>query len=541
MKVCLINPPTTDPGERSLFFPMALLTLGGVLKEQGVAAQLWDFEFYFKQVKNCSERKFRQLLHRGLDGTDAQVFGLSAICSNLPMALWLAQEIKDYRPDSLVMLGGAQPSSVPLEILERFDCVDIVIVGEGEQTLTAMAALNFDRDALEDIPGLAIRKNGQAQLNAKRPLVENMDDLPIPDYSLINMRDYMAFDPSSTMAHIEVGRGCPFNCTFCSTSLMWSKNYRVKSPARILKEMNAMHEQYGFTVFDFIHDNFTTSKQFITNFCDYMLAHNDKSLQWVCSSRTDGLTKDRVDHMHKAGLRGLFFGIETGSDRMQKIIKKHLNFNNFEPILEHLNSLNIGAVTAFILGFPEESPADIHATLRRALHFRQMNTKRIFFSKLTALAGTEIHRRHLPELTETSHPSTISPQSYGLPYIEQLIADQPDLFSSYYYIPHPHLNADELYKLIEWAHLLVNESPELALDVIDKSGLSALELFHLWDDWAQEQAIPYFDHRVFPSRQFKQLFPRFVDEVVENPARSHAITPESSKMEPCSVELPVVS
>ncbi len=513
-QVCLINPPTTDPKERSLYFPMALLTLGGVLKAGGVPTELWDFELYFKKVRNTTERKFRRLLRLGVEGSRAKVFGISAICSNFPMALWIAREIKEIRPEAIVVLGGAQPSSIPQETLTRFPFVDAVAIGEGERTLQEWMKRGLTRESLSEIPGMAVRIGDKIHQSTKRELMENLDDCPMPDFSLADLREYQQFYGGDFRMNVEVGRGCPFHCVFCSTSLMWEKNFRVKSPARIYQEMLALHEAFGFREFDFIHDNFTTSRKFVLEFCDYMEANNEKKLTWLCSSRTDCIDVKRLNRMFDCGLRGVFFGLETGSERMQVVIKKNLDFQHFEPVLLRCNELKLDATTAFILGFPEEEKIDMDQTVLRALHYRHLGTSRIFFSKLTALTGTSLYRDHLGRFEETALPSTISPQHYGLPYVREIIKEHPDLFSSYYHLPHPKFSRDYLSKFVEFAHLLVNGQPALALFLMNRQQITPTRLFELWDPWAESKGLPYFDYRVFSNARFRVAFRHFLDEVI---------------------------
>jgi radical SAM superfamily enzyme YgiQ (UPF0313 family) len=523
-KVCLINPPTTDPTvESSIYFPMALVTLGGVLKKLGVGAELWDFDLYFKRVKNATEAGFRKLLRQGIRGMGAEVFGISSICSNFPMALWIAREIKAYRPDSLIILGGPQPSSVPREILENFEFVDVVVAGEGELTLEEMVKAGFDRERLAGIPGVAVRSEGGISFNQKRTLVSDMDVFPLPDYSLINFGDYETHQRTRFRPHIEVGRGCPFTCTFCSTALMWERDFRVKSPRRILDEMESLHRAYQFTEFDFIHDNFTTSKKFISEFCDFMEEHNTKGFRWEASSRTDCIDVPRLERMHSAGLTTLFFGIESGSKRIQKVMKKNLSFENFEPVIQRANELGMNVTTAFILGFTEETEEDVDETVRRALHYRSLGTHRVYFSKLAALTGTGIYRETLPKLKALSRDSNVSPQHYSLPYIREVIEKYPELFSSFYHVPHPRFSAEYLSKFIEFAHLLVNGSPKAALSVIENLDIGATKLFALWDSWANAQNLPYYNFTLYSLCAFRSDFPDFLKERVfheDAPARA---------------------
>lgn len=510
MKVCLINPPTTDPQEKSIYFPMALLTLGGVLKKHRVTTELWDFDLYFKRVGNTREEEFRNLLKAGVMGARTDIFAISAICSNFPMALWIAREIKACNPRSLIVMGGPQPSSVPDLILERFDFVDVVAVGEGEITLEEMIAVEFSLEKMRTIPGLTLRVDGKILHSPKRRLVENMDDLPFPDYDLIRFEDYSKALGHPYTPSVEVGRGCPFHCTFCSTSLMWEKDFRVKSPQRIYREMLDLHERFGFRYIDFIHDNFTTSRKFVLEFCDYLEKHDEKKLTWCCSSRTDCLDIKRLERMHAVGLRGLFFGLETGSPRMQKVIKKNLDFEHFEPILERCNRLGIHATTAFILGFPEERLEDMDQTVLRALHYRTMGTARVFFSKLTALTGTSLYREYLDHFEESNLPSTISPQTYGLPFVKEIVHRYPDLFSSYYHVPHPIYSRDRMQKFVEFSHLLVNSYPGIALQILQEQRLSPADLFDLWSPWAEERGIPYYNYRTYNEGRFQADFVKFL-------------------------------
>lgn len=515
-KICFINPPTTDLSDSLIYFPMALITLGGVIKKLGGQAEVWDFDLYFRKIKNCSENNFRKLIHYGVKGVGTNVFGISSICSNFPMAIWIAKEIKSQNPDSLIILGGPQPSSLPKEILETFDFIDCVAIGEGEKTIEDLFLVDFDKSKLSTVSGLAIRGPQGITITPKRKLTENMDDFPFPDYSLLNPADYAAHQKGTLYSNIEVGRGCPFHCTFCSTALMWEKDYRVKSPQRIFAEMEHLYQNYGYKYFDFIHDNFTTSRKFVLDFCDFMEKNNHRQFKWKASSRTDCIDIKRLEKMHTSGLFGLFFGIETGSERMQKVIKKNLDFEHFEPILTRGNELGLSLTTAFILGFPEETLEDINETINRALHYRSAGTHNVYFSKLTALTGTSIYQEHKDHFTDLSEVSNSSPQDYGLPYIYNLIKNYPNLFSSFYHVEHPHFSADFLTRLTEFAQLIVAHEAKSAVGALQRKGISPVELFQLWDRWASEQNIPYYNFRIFSPQEFKINFANFLSGIVPN-------------------------
>lgn len=507
--ICLINPPTTHPWENSVYFPMSLLALGGVLRREGYATTLWDFDLYCKRAGNVSVPQFRRLLRRGIEGVETNVFGISAICSNLPMALWIAQEIKQHRPDATVIFGGPQPSATPHRLLECFSDIDAVVVGEGEETLAELCRARFQPDTFRHIAGIASRHDGTIHYIPRQGLIAKLDDLPMPEFSLVNLADYREVSRNGVWTSLEAGRGCPFACTFCSTSLMWKRRYRMKSPERILDEMRLLEKLWGVTAFDLIHDNFTTSQKYVEHFCSIMESDGNPKWRWSSSSRVDCLSAEQLKMMNAAGLNGMFFGIETSSARMQQIIGKRLDLTDFDQILRLGRQLGIDMTTAFILGFPEEEAEDIDATVATALHYQLSGADNIFFSKLSPLAGTAIHQQYKDELRPDDYASTASPLHFALPDARNMIRDYPDLFSSFYHIPHPLLSSEELTHFIDFAHGLVCSCADLANILICHKVMTPLELFAQWERWIDSPAAT---KRYLVMGDFRTHFRRFLAE-----------------------------
>lgn len=524
-KIILINPPTTEPDECGIYFPLCLITLGTVLKEAGHASEIWDFDLHFKRAGNTSEAEFRKMIRAGVLSARTPVFGITAICSNFPIALWIAKVIKDTRKDSIVIFGGAQPSSVPFDTLKKFSFVDAVVVGEGEMTLLDMAKVGYDPARFAEIPGLVFRHGSEIRFTGPRRNLPDLDLLPPPDYSLVDMSQYMTLEPIVQFRPtLEVGRGCPYSCTYCSTAIMWSNQYRVKSPERILKEMTILCEAHGFREFGFIHDNFTTSKKYIDDYCDYMIAHNKRDFRWHCSSRTDCVTVESMQKMHDAGLNGLFFGIDSASEKIQKIIHKNLDTEEFDPIVKKSCELRMDSTTAFVLGFKEETAEDMDASVLMALRYRVMGTPRVFFGKLCAYTGTAIHKEYLGRFTELSPYPSPCPQNYDIPYVKSLIASDSDFFSSFYHVPHPLFSSDYLCRYTALAYFLVDGAARIAVALHEEHGISITELYKMWDEWASRREIPYFyfDYKIYAVEQFQCDFRVFLNEASLAPRLSNA-------------------
>lgn len=517
----LINPPTTDPSEKSLYFPMALVTLAGSIPDGAAKKEIWDFDLHFRKVKNASEEDFVRYVQQLVENSDADFFGISSICSNFPMAIWLAEKIKIFRPDAQVYLGGPQPSSAPKLTLESFPFLDGIVVGEGEFTLQEMVAKGFDPQHFGEIPGLLYRFDGQIRENPKRELTVDLDKIPFPDYSLIDLQEYAYYEPDF-YPHVEAGRGCPFRCTFCSTSQMWERTYRVRSPQRILEEMAWVHEKHGFRNFKLIHDNFTTSRKFVLDFCDYFDAHNSERFRWSVTSRTDCIDVARLARMKDAGCGGLFFGVESGSPRMQAVIKKNLKLEALEGLLKYAGPNQVFCTTAFIMGFPEEREEDLNASIAAGLQYKKWGARLVYFSKLSPLTGTDIHVSQHDKLKTITDNISTSPNPYGLEAVQQMIRDNPVLFSSFFHIPHPTFSEDFLLRLVEFCNYGANEMPSLFSLLLDSLKLQPLDVFRHWDEWAEAKGVPYYDFHRYSGSHFKRDFKSFIEDRYFGSAHSYA-------------------
>lgn len=484
-KICLINPPTTLASSRSLYFPMALVCLGTVLKQNGIDCDIVDFDFSVRENSQFgSWEVFKQRAIEELKGTQDRVFGISSISSNYPIALLLAKAIKENIPDSRVILGGPQPSSVPLETLRACPWVDVVAIGEGEATLLDLAKTDWKEPSLKQIPGIAFFENGTPIMTAKRPLIDNLDTLPAPDFSLVPIERYLEVNPAIPL--VEAGRGCPFLCSFCSTALMWERNFRVKSPARVLEEMRSLHKEYGLTSFSLTHDNFTTSHRYVDEFCSYFTQNNSEAFIWSASARPDTLNMDRLQALQSAGCRGLFFGIDSGSSTIQKVIHKNLRLEPIDALIQKAASLGIEITSSFVLGFPEETRNDLDQTVLFACKTRLHGGYLVEMHPLSPLTGTSIQIENAAKMEWKPNSRNLSHHPISNFEISNFIGDYPGLFSSFYSIPIPQLKGLHIPTLAVFYESLTNDAPEVLDRILNYTGLMPLELLEAWNEWRIE-------------------------------------------------------
>ncbi len=465
-------------------FPMGLLAIGSFLRKNRVDLEIVDFDLELKRHLLLKKwHYFKNYVIRRLKKTGAEFFGITSICSNYPVALLLAKEIRKRWPKCHIVFGGPHPSAVPEETLRVCPWVDVVVIGEGEVTFLELAKTDFSASSLQDISGIVFRNGEEIIRTPNREPIDSLDSLPFPDFDLVVLENYLSYAPRISL--IEAGRGCPFFCSFCSTSKMWGQQFRIKSPDRILEEMRFLSRRYQLTSFGLIHDNFTTSRRFMDEFCDFFINNNHENFHWSASARSDALNRERLYDMERAGCRGLFFGVESGSPTIQKAIHKHLNLEQFQENHRIAASIGIPPITSLIIGFPEETEEDIEYTIRLGLWAKLNGSSVVQLHPLRVLPGTKIYEdNHFSLLYD---PISISWDFNKQPHvdkeIEQFIKANPRLFTSFYSIITPFIGSLNLESVAFFYHELINCMASDIQNIFDTTPLNPLNLFRCWADW----------------------------------------------------------
>ena len=205
------------------------------------------------------------------------------------------------------------------------------------------------------IAGVAIRREGNIYHSTAAIPLPDLDTLPEPAYNL-----YPAEDLRTKVLAVEAGRGCPFDCTYCSTASYFRRRYRIKSVEKLVRDMTKLNERFRTTQFSLYHDLFTLNRKYVLDFCRRI---EPLGFSWTCSSRTDRLDREMVDAMARARCTDIFFGIESGSQRMQQSIGKRLRLTDTTKTLRSVVDTGMTCTASFITGFPEETVTDQDATL----------------------------------------------------------------------------------------------------------------------------------------------------------------------------------
>lgn len=312
-----------------------------------------------------------------------KILGFYTIANSFPISVEIARRVKKINREIKILFGGPHATVTAESCLKAYDFLDAVCLGEGELTIKPLIKAILSNQSLTSLSGVAFRENDKIIVNKCAPLIssEQLSDYTVYDYSPFNLKE-------SEKVTIEGGRGCPFTCSFCSTNRFWKNTFRIKPIELLIDEMKCFFNKYAIKCFDINHDLFTANQEYIRSFCNKLIQEN-LGFEWYCSSRVDVLEYDLIDLMKKAGCKGIFFGIESGSVDVQKKIRKNLNLDNARQILVYCHKNGIKVVASFIYGLPEENLSDFYDTMKFIESLLEADIDQIQLHKFIPFPGTD--------------------------------------------------------------------------------------------------------------------------------------------------------
>lgn len=479
-KVCLARPllsPTEFNG-----YPLNLLILASALRDSGHEVVVCDYDYLKEIDATWTEPGFACRSARDILDHQPDFVGITALCSNYVLALDLAHEIKRLSPLTHITMGGPHVSLCAVATIHRYHQVDTAVIGEGEVTYPALISAVATGIDLRGVAGIAYRDSDATPIvTDPRPLLLDLSLSPRPAYDLIDIQSYIDVAKSSYF-EIYAGSGCPFQCTFCSTSIVWERKYRTMPAQRIVSEIQHLHQTYGATEFNLIHDNLTVNKMFLREVVSEIKAR-DLHVHWGFSSRIDTLDLATAELAADAGCNYIFFGVESGSTRIQKTMKKRLKLHMIHDTVEYCVASGINPATSFILGFPGENYDDIASTVGLAFQCKLGGARRAFINLLSPYTGTPIMQQYMESLyfDATSVNSTMT--SFLEPRHFDTIRADPFIFSNYYSLPYAdgHLTAPEYSNLVDFYTICLFRYPCVISYLVNDLGIDPVHLFRAFE------------------------------------------------------------
>ncbi len=339
------------------------------------------------KVVDCSVEGMRDAQVAALlRSYEPDLVGITCLTFTYRDAIATAQLVRRASPNALICMGGFHVTLYPQETLEQ-DCVDFVVVGEGEHTFADLVEhLKGGDPDLGQIEGLGYKDGGEVRLNSPRDPVRDLDSLPSVDYTLVNYRKYThILGKGLTTLALESSRGCPFGCIFCD---MRRSKFRWRSAEAIVGEMERWVKR-GISSFFFVDDNLTLRRSRVLEMCD-MICDRRLDVEFKVSSRVDTLDKEVIHALKRAGCSRISVGFETSHQRHLDWLEKGVTVGQIEEALEAAGQVAMPVFAFSMIGFPDETREEMLEDVK-FLHKRHVPFAS--FSLLNIYPKTELYYR----------------------------------------------------------------------------------------------------------------------------------------------------
>jgi len=373
MRVLLINP--FYPISETPSPPLGLAYLAAALSEAGIEVKVLDLVVFPYS---------RAMLQNVLAQFQPQITGLTAVSMTFNFAVGVIKDIKQLYPEMLTVMGGPHVSFCARETLQQFPELDIVVLGEGEQTVVELSRAVENGRRWEGVNGIAYRSGSDIHYTAERTLIADLDALPVPARHLLPLGRYRAL---GMPVSLTTSRGCPFKCIFCVGRKMVGSRVRYRSPVKVVDELEYLNTLH-FHQINIADDLFTADKNHCQGVCDEIIKRG-LTLNWTSFARVDTVSEEVLTRMKAAGCTAVSFGVESGNPQILKTIKKGITREQVVSAVNMCRRAGITPFASFILGLPGETPQTLQETLDFGEQLKDLGLS-FGFHLLAPFPGTEI-------------------------------------------------------------------------------------------------------------------------------------------------------
>lgn len=385
-KILLIRPPTVMKGSAFIAtqFPLNLAAIAASLLAKDYEVDIWDYD-----VEEFDESDFG----KKLKNFSPCAVGISCYTPTVINGHRIAASVKRYLPEAKVIVGGPHVSALPEETLNEFSGFDIGVLGEGEETMTELADRLTVGHPLDDLRGIVYRRAGSLCVTERRPPIEDLDGLPVPARHLLKRHLYKGQSHRGfsrgflNITEIMTSRGCPNRCIFCASDVVMQGPVRFRSASSVKGEIAECAERYGFNHFTISDDTFTLKEDRLYEICEEF---SRSKVTWNCNARVWPISRKMLSGMARSGCAGITFGVESGSPRLLKLIKKNVTVEQIEDAFRWSKEAGIKLVEADIIigSHPSETEDDIRMTNKL---LRRLSPDMIMASVIVPYPGTAIY------------------------------------------------------------------------------------------------------------------------------------------------------
>ncbi len=392
MRILLIDPPyalNEVGGKRKNFkgllnkIPsLGLAYLAATAEQDGHSVKIID----------CSIGEHGKQLIEEVGRFNPQVVGVTATTPTFRNASAIARALRKVVPEAVFICGGAHVTVSPEESLID-GAFDFLVLGEGEETFRELVSyLGYKSDIqIDDIKGIAFKRNGRKVITEKRPRIDNLDALPFPARHLFpSFKEYRPTPASYRylpLAIVMTSRGCPSRCTFCDRGV-FGETFRQRSIPHVMAEIEEVTSKYGAKEIRFFDDTFTVTPSFVTALCREM-SKRKPVIPWTCLTKVSSVTYEMLTMMRDAGCWQVLFGLESGDEYVLSQLSKGNTVEQNRRAVNWAKRAGLSVRADFLAGSPWETKKSFHKTIEFA---KSLSLDFAHFNKFVPYPGTAIYK-----------------------------------------------------------------------------------------------------------------------------------------------------
>lgn len=371
--------------------PLGITTLAACLIESGFEVGIID-----PAVEGMSMEQILDYIKIH----DPKVIGFSVLTPTFERAKDIAVKVRDSFPEKLILVGGHHITIFPNDSVKEESLFDIFVYGEGEITIVELMNLiknnGYEKSKtildsnLKNIKGLMFKLKEEFIKTSPRELIPNLDVLPFPARHLLKMEEYVPLPieyKRLPAVNMMVSRGCPFNCTYCSTHGTFGYKIRFRSPEKVIEEIKEIILKYKAKQISFWDDVLTVNKPWIHHLCDLMIQEK-LNIIWNCYAHANTVDEETLKKMKKAGCFCIWYGIEAGDDYLLKMINKGTTVEGIRKAIKITHESGIEVRGLFMVGLPGETPELAQKTINFA---KELDLEYAQFAITTPHVGTQLY------------------------------------------------------------------------------------------------------------------------------------------------------
>ena len=317
------------------------------------------------------------------------IVGIHSITDNRFKAIALAKELKKRNKDVIVLMGGPHFSLTAQDALKIVPEIDYILKGEVEKSIVQLMDVLEKKGDLNTVSGLVFRNElGEIIDKPITALITDLNELPMPAWHLFDLKQYNKPIDGTNIRSIGImsARGCPNNCVYCANS---RSGLRLMDPKKFIDEVEFLHKEYGYQGFDFWDDTLTMVNEHVKAVCNEIIKRK-LDFVWYARARVNTVDKELLKLMRKAGCIRISYGVESGSPRILKIVKKNITIEQVKEAVQLSSDAGMAVVTNFMVNLPDETMDDLKQTIDLMKYLHKIKNSYPAYGFTVIYPGTEL-------------------------------------------------------------------------------------------------------------------------------------------------------